>query len=63
MFFDESLLGFRNNKKDVYFNLPGNKKRMMSIPFGEDPMYVVTSYLQSDEGLEILEFLEKQLED
>lgn len=63
MFFDEKLLGFRNNKKDVFFNLPGNKKRMMSIPFGEDPMYVVTSYLQSDEGLEILEYLENQLED
>lgn len=63
MFFDEKLLGFRNNKKDVFFNLPGNKKKMMSIPFGEDPMYVVTSYLQSDEGLEILEYLENQLED
>jgi len=63
MFFDEKLLAFRNNKKDVYFNLPANKKRMMTIPFGEDPMYVVTSYLQSDEGLEILEYLEKQLED
>jgi len=62
MFFDEKLLAFRNNKKDVYFNLPANKKRMMTIPFGEDPMYVVTSYLQSDEGLEILEYLEKQLE-
>lgn len=63
MFFDEKLLAFRNNKKDVYFNLPANKKRMMTIPFGEDPMYVVTSYLQSDEGLEVLEYLEKQLED
>ena len=62
-FFDERLLSFRNNKKEVYFNLPGNKKRMMSIPFGEEPMYVVTSYLQSDEGVEILEFLEGQLEE
>lgn len=63
MFFDENILGFRNNKKDVYFNLPGNKKRMMTIPFGEDPMHVVTSYLQSDDGLEVLEFLERQLVD
>jgi hypothetical protein len=61
--FDERLLAFRNNQKEVYFNLPGNKKRMMSIPFGEDPMYVVTSYMQSDEGVEILEYLEKQLEE
>ena len=63
MFFDKNILGFRNNKKEVYFNLTGNKKRMMTIPFGEDPMYVVTSYLQSDDGLEVLEYLEKQLED
>lgn len=62
-FFDEKLLAFRNQKKEVYFNLPGNKKRMMSIPFGEEPMYVVTSYMQSDEGVEILEYLEKQLEE
>ena len=62
MFFDENILGFRNNKKDVYFNLPGNKKRMMTIPFGEDPMYVVTSFFQSDEGVEVLEFLEGQLD-
>ena len=27
MFFDKSILGFRNNKKDVFFNLPGNKKK------------------------------------
>ena len=62
-FFDEKLLSFRNNQKDVYFNLPGNKKRMMTIPFGEEPMYVVTSYLQSDEGIEILEYLENQMEE
>ena len=62
-FFDERLLSFRNNQKDVYFNLPGNKKRMMTIPFGEEPMYVVTSYLQSDEGIEVLEYLEKQMEE
>tara|TARA_R110002095_G_scaffold2471_8_gene10119 strand:+ start:5993 stop:6742 length:750 start_codon:yes stop_codon:yes gene_type:complete len=62
-FFDEKLLAFRNNQKEVYFNLSGNKKRMMSLPYGEEPMYVVTSYLQSDEGVEILEYLEGMLEE
>jgi len=62
-FFDDRLLSFRNQKKEVYFNLPGNKKRLMSIPYGEEPMYVVTSYMQSDEGVDILEYLEKQLEE
>jgi len=58
-FFDNSILTFRKNKKEVFFNTPSNKKRMLVIPFGEDPLYVVSSYLQSDEGLEVLEFLEK----
>tara|TARA_R110000751_G_C13780198_1_gene480966 strand:- start:2266 stop:3018 length:753 start_codon:yes stop_codon:yes gene_type:complete len=61
-FFDDKLLAFRNNNKDVYFNLPSNKKRMLTIPFGEDPMHVVSSYLQSDDGIEILKMLENQLE-
>tara|TARA_R100000655_G_scaffold28744_2_gene58504 strand:- start:5134 stop:5883 length:750 start_codon:yes stop_codon:yes gene_type:complete len=61
-FFDEKLIAFRNQKKDVYFNLPGNKKRMMTIPFGEDPMFVVSSYFQSDEGMEVYEYLENQME-
>tara|TARA_R110002012_G_scaffold168363_2_gene331820 strand:+ start:664 stop:1419 length:756 start_codon:yes stop_codon:yes gene_type:complete len=61
-FFDKSILTFRNKKKDVYFNTPSNKKRMLTIPFGEDPLYVVSSYLQSDDGLEVLEFLERVAE-
>ena len=35
---------------------------MVNIPFGEDPFYVVAGYLQSDEGIEVLKFLEKNLE-
>ena len=61
-FFDKGILSYRNKKKDVYFNTPTNKKRMITIPFGEDPLYVVSSYLQSDDGLEVLEFLEKVAE-
>ena len=61
-FFDKGVLTFRKNKKEVFFNTPTNKKRMLTIPFGEDPLYVVSSYLQSDDGLEVLEFLEKVAE-
>jgi hypothetical protein len=60
-FFDEKLLIFKNQKKDVYFNLPGNKKRLIQIPFGEDPVYVLASYFKSDEGIDKLEYLEKKL--
>jgi len=60
--FAHKVLIFKNNKKDVYFNTPKNKKRMVNIPFGEDAFYVVAGYLQSDEGIEVLKFLEKNLE-
>jgi len=61
-FFSYKVLVFKNNKKDVYFNTPKNKKRMLNLPFGEDPYYVISSYLQTDEGVDILKFLEKNLE-
>ena len=60
--FSHNVLIFKNNKKDVYFNTSKNTKRMVNIPFGEDPFYVVAGYLQSDEGIEVLKFLETNLE-
>jgi hypothetical protein len=61
-FFDARLLVFKNNRKDVFFNTASNKKKMITIPYGQDPMYVVASYLQSDDGIEVLKFLETELE-
>ena len=61
-FFNEKLLTFRNKNKDVYFNIPGNKKKMMTLPFGEDPYHVVGSYLKSDDGVEVYKGLMKLLE-
>lgn len=63
LFFDKSLLSFRNNKKEVWFNLPSNKKKLLTVPFGEDPMYIVSSYLQSEDGIEALKMLENSLND
>tara|TARA_R110001606_G_scaffold382296_1_gene543973 strand:- start:664 stop:1416 length:753 start_codon:yes stop_codon:yes gene_type:complete len=60
-FFDANFLGLRNNNKDVYYNLPGNKKKMLTVPFNEDPYFVTTSYLQSDDGIEAYKFLKKRL--
>jgi hypothetical protein len=61
-FFEHKVIVFKNGKKDVYFNTPKNKKRMINLPYGEDPYYVVSGYLQTDEGIDILKFLEKNLE-
>jgi hypothetical protein len=60
-FFAEKLLSFRNKKKDVYFNLPGNKTKMLTIPFGEDPYHVVASYLKTDEGVDVYKGLINKL--
>lgn len=60
-FFD---LGFLIEKKKgaIHFNTTNNKKRMVVVPNGEDKLFVVASYLQSDEGIEALKMLESLLE-
>jgi len=61
MFFESKLLSLRNNGRDVYFNLEGNKKRMCIIPFGANHIDFLAEWFESDEGLDIFEFLEKNL--
>jgi hypothetical protein len=58
MFFSSNILQFRNGQREVWFNTKTNKKKMMGIPFGEDPFETVALYLKTDEGLEVLKFLE-----
>jgi hypothetical protein len=60
-FLDQNLLTLRNNNKDIYYNLPQNKKKLLTVPFGEDPLFILTSFLQSDEGIEVLRLLENKL--
>jgi len=59
-FFDNKLLAYRNNKRDIYFNLDSNKKKLTTIPYGEDPIDILCGFFQSDEGVEVLKFLEKK---
>jgi len=61
LFFENKLLALRNNDKEVWFNTSSNKKKMLSIPFGQDPYTMVGHYLQSDEGLDSLKMLEATL--
>ena len=49
---DKNLIQLRNNKKEVWFNTDSNKKKMCNIPYGEDPLFIIGSYFQSDDGLE-----------
>jgi hypothetical protein len=60
-FFEEKLLALRNGDKEVWFNTNSNKKKMLSVPFGEDPYEMAGHFLQSDEGLDSLKMLEAVL--
>jgi len=61
-FFDNRLIGFRNKKRDVYYDLPGKKTRMTVIPYGAEPLPYLSEWFKTDEGIPALEFLESQLE-
>lgn len=50
----------KNKKRDIFFNLPDNKNKLMGIPFGEDPIKILASWLQSNDGLETYEILSKK---
>jgi hypothetical protein len=60
-FFENNFLAVRNNGKEIWFSTPTNKKKMCSVPFGDDPYSVAASYLQSDDGLDSLKMLEALL--
>lgn len=60
-FLDQNLLVMKNKNRDIYYNLAQNKKKLLTVPFGEDPLFILTSFLQSDEGIEVLRLLENKL--
>ncbi len=60
--FEQGLIKYRNKNKEVWFATKTNKTRLCVIPFGEDPIYIVSSYFQSDEGIEALKVLENLME-
>jgi hypothetical protein len=61
MFFENKLLVLRNGDKEIWYNTSTNKKKMMSVPFGEDPYTMAGHFLKSDEGLDSLKMLESTL--
>lgn len=56
-FFDKNLLQMRNKEKEVWFNTPSNKKKMLNVPYGEEPTHMVASFFENDEGIEVLKHL------
>ncbi len=61
-FFDEGFLKYRNKNKEVWFNTKTNKTKLCTIPYGEDSIFIVSSFFQSDDGIESLKHLENLLD-
>jgi hypothetical protein len=61
VFFENKLLTFRNGQKEVWFNTASNKKKMLTVPYGEDPYFSVANFLKSDEGIDALKMLENNM--
>ena len=62
-YFDANLIGYRNAKMVVHFNLADNKTRLYAFDQGvEDRIGVLTDYLMSSEGKEDLDLLELNVE-
>ena len=61
LFLSEGILATRNKGKELWFNTKGNKKKLMNVPYGEDLIHVLFSYFKTDEGIDVLEYLEKQV--
>jgi len=60
-FFDHDLLKLKNRGRDIYFNLETNKKKVLTVPYGENHLFTLASHLRSDDGIETLRLLESHL--
>tara|TARA_R110000787_G_scaffold63677_2_gene143201 strand:+ start:507 stop:1268 length:762 start_codon:yes stop_codon:yes gene_type:complete len=61
LIFKAGFLTLKNGGKDVYYNLPNNKKRLLAVPFGEEPNWIVGSFFQSDDGIDVYKILKDRL--
>lgn len=54
------LFVVKNNGRDIHYNLASNKKKLISVPFGEEPLSAFVAFLRSEDGIEVLKMIEKQ---
>jgi hypothetical protein len=57
--FNEAYVTFRAGK-DIHYNLKNNKKKILTVPFGEKKEDIFMSWLKSDDGVEFYQYLEDQ---
>lgn len=59
--FDEDYVRMRNNK-DIYYNLEDNKKKICTVPYGENPTDVLMTWLHSDDGVWFYKYLSNKFD-
>jgi hypothetical protein len=55
------LFALRNNNREIWFNMPGNKRKLMNLQPGDDPVSVLTTFFESEEGKAIEEVVKSKL--
>lgn len=58
---DAGMFTLRNNNKEIWFNLQGNKRKLMNVQPGDDPVSLLTVYFESEEGKSVAEIIKSKL--
>lgn len=60
---NDGFVSVRNGGRDIHYNLKDNKKRLMTVPLNERPESALAAWLQSDDGIEFLQYLRNHYEE
>ena len=56
----KNLINWRPSKRELFYNIEDNKKKLMSVPVDMLPEDALFSFLKSDDGVELYKFLERE---
>ncbi len=60
MAFSQKHMGLRNNGRDIHYNFPDVKKKLLTVPLNADPYETFAAYLKSDDGVELFNVLKQK---
>lgn len=60
--FEQNLLFTKNNDTELFWNLSNNKKKLLTIPFGQSKEETLLAFFKTSDGIEPMNILKKLLE-
>lgn len=57
----QNIISHDKKTNSVKWSLPKNKKRIITVPFGDSHVKSLIAFFKTDEGMEVLEALEKKV--